>query len=88
MANKIVYNTVKGKLGLDEAKYLVYGAAQLTPAIRNYFLTLNMFLINCYGMSECSGPGCVHFPTGQKEFNARSCGEPVSGSEIIIYKPN
>jgi len=34
----------------------MFGAAPLSPAIRDYFLTLNMFLINGYGMSECSGP--------------------------------
>ena len=27
LADKMVYSTVKGRLGLDEARYLIYGAA-------------------------------------------------------------
>ena len=27
-------------------------------------------------------------PTGDREFKARSCGEPVTGTEIMIYKPD
>lgn len=88
MASKMVYNTVKGKLGLDEARYLIYGAAQLTPAVRNYFLTLNMFLLNSYGMSESSGPITIHYPRDNSEFNIRSCGAPFGGAEIKIYKPD
>jgi len=55
MANKIVYHNVKKALGLEEARYLIFGAAPLNPTIRDYFLTLNMYLINGYGMSETSG---------------------------------
>jgi long-chain-fatty-acid--CoA ligase ACSBG len=33
----------------------MFGAAPLSPDIRGYFLSLNMLLINAYGMSECAG---------------------------------
>jgi long-chain-fatty-acid--CoA ligase ACSBG len=33
----------------------LFGAAPLSPEIREYFLQLNMFLVNAYGMSECGG---------------------------------
>jgi long-chain-fatty-acid--CoA ligase ACSBG len=52
----MVYNKVKYALGLDQAHSLIYGAAPLSPATRSYFLSLNMYLTNGYGMSESSGP--------------------------------
>jgi len=45
----VVYDNVKKALGLDKAHTLMYGAAPLSPAIRKYFLSLNMYLISGYG---------------------------------------
>ena len=45
----MVYDNVKKALGLDKAHTLMYGAAPLSPAIRKYFLSLNMYLISGYG---------------------------------------
>ena len=56
LANLLVYKNVKKALGLDECLYFFYGAAPLDPTIRRYFLSLNFFLINSYGMSESTGP--------------------------------
>ena len=46
-----------------------------------------MFLINCYGMSETSGPHTIPLPT-KNVFNVRSSGEPLTGTKIKIYKPD
>ena len=51
-----MYNNVKKALGLDQCQFFLFGAAPLDPTIRRYFLSLNFFLINGYGMSESSGP--------------------------------
>lgn len=59
IAKTLVYNNVKKALGLDQTRYMIFGAAPLSPDIRNYFLSLGMLLINGYGMSECSGPQTV-----------------------------
>jgi len=34
----------------------MYGAAPLRESTRAFFLNLNIFLINVFGMSELSGP--------------------------------
>jgi long-chain-fatty-acid--CoA ligase ACSBG len=47
----LVFNQVKKQLGLDQCVYFLFGAAPLDPQIRHYFLSLNFFLINSYGMS-------------------------------------
>lgn len=51
-----MFNNVKKALGLDQCKFFLYGAAPLDPKIRSYFLSLNIFLVNSYGMSESTGP--------------------------------
>lgn len=51
-----MYNNVKKALGLDQCKFFFFGAAPLDPSIRAYFLSLNIPLINSYGMSESTGP--------------------------------
>lgn len=56
LAQTLVYNNVKKALGLDKCKFFLYGAAPMDPKIRSYFLSLNIFLINTYGMSESTGP--------------------------------
>lgn len=56
MAKVLVYNNVKKALGLDQCQFFFYGAAPMDPKIRSYFLSLNIFLVNSYGMSESTGP--------------------------------
>lgn len=52
VAKKLVYNNIKKALGLDEAKTMVFGAAPMAVATREYFLSLNFFLINAYGKKK------------------------------------
>ncbi len=56
LAKFLVFNNVKKALGLDQCKFFFFGAAPMDPKIRKYFLSLNIFLINGYGMSESTGP--------------------------------
>ena len=55
----MVFTNVRKALGLDQAKYLIFGAAPLAADIREYFLSLGMCLVNGYGMSECTGPQTI-----------------------------
>lgn len=86
-----MYNNVKKQLGLDKTRFLVFGAAPLSPEIREYFLSLNLFLINGYGMSECAGATALsdplNFDTFDKEF-LKSCGNAIDGTEIVILNPD
>ena len=56
MAKTLIFNNVKKALGLDQCDFFFFGAAPMDPKIRQYFLSLNIFLINSYGMSESTGP--------------------------------
>jgi len=51
-----VFNKIKEILGLDKCLEFSYGGGPLDPKIRKYFLSINFYLTNGYGMSESSGP--------------------------------
>ena len=88
MAKKVIYQNIKKALGLDEAKFLIFGAAPMANSTREYFLSLNMFLINGYGMSESSGPQTTSDPRNFKEFDANalsSCGSKLEGTDMMLF---
>jgi long-chain-fatty-acid--CoA ligase ACSBG len=51
LAKTLVFNNVKKALGLDQCQFFFFGAAPMDPKIISYFLSLNICLINSYGMS-------------------------------------
>lgn len=75
---------------MDECEYFFFGAAPLDPTIRRYFLSLNFFLINSYGMSESTGP--QNFSDKDSlDFNGpldgfREVGRGMPGTDLIIIK--
>ena len=87
MAKKIVFSKIKEALGLDKARVLCFGAAPLSNFTRGYFLSLNMFLISCYGMSECSGPQTFHVNIGEF-LNLSSAGRKLPGTQMKIHNPD
>ena len=55
LANFVVFKNIKKALGLDHCIMNIYGAAPLKKATRDYFASLNIPLLNIYGMSETAG---------------------------------
>ncbi|XP_036144018.1 very long-chain-fatty-acid--CoA ligase bubblegum-like isoform X2 [Monomorium pharaonis] len=65
-AKQLVFDQVKAALGFSRCKYCLTGAAPLNSDIKIYFLSLNIPLLEVYGMSEISGAQTV---TSYKELN-------------------
>ena len=90
LANALVFNNVKKALGLDECEFYFYGAAPLDPTIRRYFLSLNFYLLNTYGMSESTGPQNLTDMSSLDLFGPiegfREVGRSLPGTEMIIAK--
>jgi long-chain-fatty-acid--CoA ligase ACSBG len=55
-AKKLVFDKVKNNLGLDNTKSIGVGAAPIAMDSLEYFLSLDIPLLECYGMSETGGP--------------------------------
>lgn len=59
LANNLVFKKVRAALGLDRCKTCFTGAAPITRETLEYFMSLNLPLMELYGMSESSGPHTV-----------------------------
>lgn len=85
VAKSLVYSELRKKVGLDQARNAFFGAAPLSPVTQNYFLSLNIFLINGYGMTECAGGTTYTSPSNFDNFDndfLNSTGNGVIGSRI------
>lgn len=54
-AKWLVFDKIKAALGLQKCRVFVSSAAPLNSDIKKYFLSLDIPIIEAYGMSECSG---------------------------------
>ncbi|XP_065884226.1 long-chain-fatty-acid--CoA ligase ACSBG2-like [Dysidea avara] len=86
-ANMLVFNKVQDGLGLSECRRMTVGAAPIHQETLEFFMSVNMPVLELYGMSECTGPqtlslhSATHWRTG-------SCGKSMSGAETKIDKPD
>lgn len=55
MAKSLVFNKVHESLGLDHCTTFVTAAAPLSPDIKKFFLSLDLPIVDAFGMSEASG---------------------------------
>lgn len=55
VADKLIFQKVKQALGLDRCRLMYSGAAPIMKETVDYFFSLNMPLLEAYGMSECTG---------------------------------
>lgn len=78
----LVFNSLKRKMGLDQAKYLIFGAAPMPDKTRQFFFSMNMYVNNIFGMSETSGPMTGLMPKDWADYNLKSAGKAIEGTDI------
>ncbi|NXC02378.1 ACBG2 ligase, partial [Orthonyx spaldingii] len=85
LARQLVYRKVRKALGLDRCSKCYTGAAPITRDTLEFFLSLNIPVLELYGMSESSGPHTISLPHA---FKLGSCGKELSGCHTLIHKPD
>ena len=80
-AKRIVLNTIKEAIGLDQAKGCFTAAAPIAPETLNYFASLNIPVYEVFGQSECTGPHTVSF---RHCWKIGTCGRPLKGTESML----
>ncbi|KAF4796407.1 Long-chain-fatty-acid--CoA ligase ACSBG2 [Turdus rufiventris] len=85
LARQLVYGKVRKALGLDRCTKCYTGAAPITRDTLEFFLSLNIPVLELYGMSESSGPHTISLPHA---FKLGSCGKELTGCYTLIHKPD
>ncbi|NWI63722.1 ACBG2 ligase, partial [Todus mexicanus] len=85
LASLLVYKKVQKALGLDRCTMCLTGAAPIPKETLEFFLSLNIPVLEVYGMSESTGPHTTSLPHA---FRLTSCGRDIPGCRTLIYKPD
>ncbi|NXB36336.1 ACBG2 ligase, partial [Eulacestoma nigropectus] len=85
LARQLVYRKVRKAIGLDRCTKCYTGAAPITRDTLEFFLSLNIPVLELYGMSESSGPHTISLPHA---FKLGSCGKELMGCHTLIHKPD
>ncbi|XP_044764760.1 very long-chain-fatty-acid--CoA ligase bubblegum [Coccinella septempunctata] len=81
IASSLILSKVKQALGLDRCDLFVSAAAPISMDVKKYFLSLDIPLMDAFGMSESSGAHCLGIPSA---FNLDTVGGPIPGVKTKI----
>ena len=86
-ANKLVFKNVREALGFSNCRIFMSGAAPINKEVVEFFMCLNIPILEVYGMSESSGPHTINVfsPGGWK---LGSAGRVIEGCELKIGSPD
>ncbi|CAG4978648.1 unnamed protein product [Parnassius apollo] len=78
MARSLIFSKVRDQLGLDQCETFVTAAAPLSPDIKKFFMSLDIPIVDAFGMSEAAG---AHTLSIYPKFKLDSSGELLEGTE-------
>ncbi|MDX1631828.1 MAG: AMP-binding protein [Thermoanaerobaculia bacterium] len=81
LANRLVFRTVRERLGLDRARVCSTSAAPIALDTLEFFLSLGIPLLEVYGMSECTGPTTLSLPD---RYRTGKAGFAIPGTDLRI----
>lgn len=85
LASNLILNKIKAALGLDQCKLFVSAAAPLSSELKAYFLSLDIPIMDAFGMSECTGGHCVGI---LDDFNLESVSRNFLGTKTKVLNPD
>jgi long-subunit acyl-CoA synthetase (AMP-forming) len=81
LANKLVFSKVRARLGLDRCHLAISGAAALSRATFDFFLSLDLPIAELYGMTEGTGVSTCNTPSA---FRPGTTGRSLAGYELKL----
>jgi long-subunit acyl-CoA synthetase (AMP-forming) len=81
LADRLVFRTVRARLGLDRARLLAVSSAPIAVETLEFFQSLGLPIMEVYGMSECTGPATMSLP---ERYRLGAAGYAISGTELRI----
>jgi long-subunit acyl-CoA synthetase (AMP-forming) len=80
-ARQLVFSKVRERLGLDRARICATSTAPISVDTMEFFQSLDIPIMEVYGMSECTGPSTFSTPD---RYRFGRVGFPIPGTEIKI----
>ena len=87
-AKQILFKKVREALGFQHCKIFAVGAAPTQRDVHDYFMSINIPLMELYGMSECSGCHTLNLRHNHNGWRVGSCGKPIKGVDLKIVDPD
>ncbi|XP_008200673.1 very long-chain-fatty-acid--CoA ligase bubblegum isoform X2 [Tribolium castaneum] len=84
LASSLIFKKVKQALGLSRCTLFVSAAAPLAADIKRYFLSIDMPIMEAFGMSEASG---AHTMCNMGSFGLETIGMALPGMKTKILNP-
>ena len=81
VGQKVILSKVKDALGLDQCLVCISGAAPISKVVMDYFASLDIDVLEVYGMSESTGGTTLNTPAVHK---IGTVGPPVGPIEVKI----
>lgn len=85
VAKALVFNKVRGQLGLDRCKLALSAAAPIMKETIEFMMSLDIPVYEMYGMSESTGP---HTASTPKRFKVTSVGVEIPGVQTRLHSPD
>eukprot|EP00967_Tisochrysis_lutea_P063069 scaffold81222_cov28-Tisochrysis_lutea.AAC.1 len=86
VARSLILSKVKAALGLDQCLVCITGAAPMPRDVTEYFASLDIDVLDAYGLSETSGGGCFNSPLVHR---LGTVGPPIPGTEVKVdHRPS
>ena len=86
MANRMVLKSVREALGFERCRICVVGADKVHRDVHDYFMSINIQLMELYGLSESSGCLTLNIME-QNGWKVGSCGKSIEGFQLKIVDP-
>jgi long-chain-fatty-acid--CoA ligase ACSBG len=81
MADVLFFRKIRDALGLDRCRAQYSAAAPIARETLEFMLSINVPVLEIYGMSECTGPQTIALPSIYK---TGSTGKSIPGTELKI----
>ena len=87
IANALVFKKVREGLGFSKCKICLVGAAPVHRETLEFFMAVDIPVLELYGMSESTGPQTISLKSSTR-WRTGSCGKDMSGAETKIDNPD
>ena len=82
LADFLVLKNIRKMIGIDSCRYILSGAAPISPELIRWYFALGLYMAEGYGQTENAGIATIPQPFGTYKFGL--VGKPVPNTEVRL----